>query len=146
MEFDMTKVVEEITMQARENQEEFIFDTIHPYCKNILQMKINKEELKQILLNGIQKQQPCEDCISRDDAIELIASVDETNGNEPVFSGKQVIKMLKGLPSVTPQPKTGHWEDCSNGWMCSNCYKDVSHWSDFCPHCGAKMEESEGEE
>lgn len=36
-------------------------------------------------------------------------------------------------------PKTGHWEDCSNGWMCSNCYKDVSHESDFCPHCGADM-------
>lgn len=41
------------------------------------------------------------------------------------------------------QTKTGHWEDCSNGWMCSNCYKDVSHESDFCPHCGAKMEEVE---
>ena len=51
------------------------------------------------------EQQPCEDCISRDDAIELIAGADETNRNEPVFSGKQVIKMLKGLPSVTPKTR-----------------------------------------
>ena len=58
MEFDISKVVETIVMQAKENQEEFIFETIQPYCENILQMKINKEELKQILLNSIQRQQP----------------------------------------------------------------------------------------
>lgn len=50
------------------------------------------------------------DYISRDDAIELIAGADETDGNEPVFSGKQVIKMLKGLPPVTPKAK---WIPCS---------------------------------
>ena len=55
MESDVTKMVEEIAMQAKENQEEFIFETIRPYCENVLQMKINKEELKQILLNGVQK-------------------------------------------------------------------------------------------
>ena len=54
-ESDVTKMVEEIAMQAKENQEEFIFETIRPYCENILQIKINKEELKQILLNGMQK-------------------------------------------------------------------------------------------
>lgn len=54
-EFDLTKMVEEISMQAKETQEEFIFETIQPYCENILQMKINKGELKRILLNGIQK-------------------------------------------------------------------------------------------
>lgn len=64
MEFDITKMVEGIAMQAKETQEEFIIETIHPYCEDILQIKINKEELKQILLNGIQKQQPYEDCRS----------------------------------------------------------------------------------
>lgn len=53
MKWDMTKVVEEIAMQAKENQEEFIFETIHPYCENILQMKINKEELNRIILRGV---------------------------------------------------------------------------------------------
>ncbi len=53
MKWDMTKVVEEIATQAKENQEEFIFETIHPYCENILQMKINKEELKRIILRGV---------------------------------------------------------------------------------------------
>lgn len=48
----------------------------------------------------------CEDAISREDAVEVIAGADETDGNEPVFSGKQVIKMLKGLPLVTPRNNT----------------------------------------
>lgn len=34
-----------------------------------------------------------------------------------------------------------HWEDCSNGWMCSNCQRDSSHDTRYCPHCGAKMDE-----
>ena len=57
-EFDLTKMVEEISMQAKENQEEFIFNTLLPYCENILQIKINKEKLKQILLNGVKKTNP----------------------------------------------------------------------------------------
>ena len=48
------------------------------------------------------EQQPCEDCISRNDIIELIAGADETNGNEPVFSGKQVIKMLLEQTELNP--------------------------------------------
>lgn len=55
--FNATKLVEEIVMQVEEKEEEFIFETIRPYCENILQIKINKEELKQILLNGMQKTQ-----------------------------------------------------------------------------------------
>lgn len=61
MELDITKIVEEIAMKAKENQEEFIFESIYPYCEDVLQIKVNKEELKQILLNGMQKQQPCEE-------------------------------------------------------------------------------------
>lgn len=34
-----------------------------------------------------------------------------------------------------------HWEDCSNGWMCSNCYRDSTYDTKYCPHCGAKMDE-----
>lgn len=33
-----------------------------------------------------------------------------------------------------------HWEDCSNGWMCSNCFRDSTYDTEYCPHCGAKMD------
>lgn len=66
MKFDITKITEEIIMQAKETQAEFIIETIQPYCENILQTIIDKEELKQILLNGIQKQQTYKKQIIKD--------------------------------------------------------------------------------
>lgn len=53
MKWDMTKVVEEIVTQCKETEEEFVFETIRPYCENILQLKINKEELNRIILRGV---------------------------------------------------------------------------------------------
>ena len=116
MEFDITKMVEEIAMQAKENQEEFVFETIQPYCENILQMKINKEELKQILLNGIKKQQTSEDCISRealDDAISELTYWHFENDrlmtggggtkSETVYKVDDVTRLTHILSPVTPQ-------------------------------------------
>ena len=148
---EVKEIVEEMTMQAIENQEEFIFETIRPYCENVLQIKINKEGLKQILLNNVQKQQPCEDAISREEAIR-VAEQGQIQGYEWQF------KKLCNLPSVTPQRKTGKWiilDECANeGVYCSECHKKVfklefsptMKWQNFeyCPNCGAKME-SEGE-
>lgn len=42
------------------------------------------------------------DLISRQDAIEAIASRDETNGNVKVFTGRQVNEILSDLPSARP--------------------------------------------
>ena len=38
------------------------------------------------------------------------------------------------------EPKTGHWIDSSNGWMCSECNRDNTFDTDYCLHCKAKME------
>jgi len=162
MEFDMTKVVEEITMQAIENQEGFIFETINPYCENVLRMKISKEELKQILLNGIQKQQPCDDCISRKALINELKlgyfNKDLQEGkNDPCVIDAMIdwaIRTSKRLPSVTPQPKMGHWilyhplqADDPGAYRCSVCgYGDWGldpEIDKFCFNCGARMTESE---
>ena len=48
-----------------------------------------------------------DDVISRLDAIEAIASRDETNGTVKVFTGRQVNEILASLP--TAEPKTGEW-------------------------------------
>lgn len=55
MEFDISKMVEEIAMQAKENQEEFIFQTIQPYCENIIEQRISKKELELALLQYFNK-------------------------------------------------------------------------------------------
>lgn len=150
---EVKEIVEEMTMQAIENQEEFIFETIRPYCEDVLQIKINKERLKQILLNNVQKQQPCEDAISREEAIR-VAEQGQIQGYEWQF------KKLCNLPSVTPQQNTGKWitqlskpkvskwiKYCYQNLSCSNCGyiaadTDIDEYK-YCPNCGAMMESEE---
>ena len=77
---------------------------------------------------------------------------------QPLFEmNKAICKRIKALPSVTAEPKAGHWEQYGNSWedkfKCSECGKEqpkilfreriIGHWSDYCPNCGAKMIESE---
>ncbi len=63
------------------------------------------------------------------------------------------IYIIKNLPPVTPQPKTGHWIDLPFSFECSECgiirAKETSGKYNFCPHCGARMiepQESEDKE
>ena len=48
------------------------------------------------------------------------------------------IRQVKALPSVQPERKTGRWIDDN----CSECGQYVFHGDvrNFCPNCGAKME------
>ena len=145
MDFDMSKIAEEIVMQAKENQDEFIIETIFPFCEDVLQIKIDKEKLKQILLNDIQKPQSCEDCISREDAIKQCGFG---------MTSLLIADNLRRLPPVTPRPK-GKWiqtkDDCDGvnfydfSFECSKCGKEQSFKSNYCPNCGAYMRESEEE-
>ena len=43
---------------------------------------------------------PIKDLISREAAIELVASADKTDGYKPVFTGRQITEMLSALPSA----------------------------------------------
>ena len=96
------------------------------------------------------EQQPCEDCISI-----LNRIMEYTYGmlTTEKFGLQHLIKsMIDDLPSVTPQPRTGHWIDIMVGDMqaqsCDQCktfyplaYTGGGHR--FCPNCGAKMEGEE---
>jgi hypothetical protein len=96
------------------------------------------------LYPSVNPQQPCEDCISRQEAINCATS------NEFRY---KIVKDIKTLPSVTPKEKTGHWMKISPAdiFECSKCGQNVMT-SDicaykFCHGCGAKMvepQESEG--
>lgn len=47
-------------------------------------------------------------------------------------------RVVSGIP--LEQEKVGHWEDSSNGWMCSECKTDHMIDTKYCPNCGARME------
>lgn len=79
-------------------------------------------------------QQPCDDCISRQAVLEITA---ETGALETQAR-------VKALPSATPKEKTGKWifdEILDRHYYCSECKSmGVDYW-DYCPECGAKMQE-----
>lgn len=56
-----------------------------------------------------------------------------------------LINYIEQLPPVTPQPKTGQWIerfDKSDKWYeCDQCHTDWGGAVNFCPNCGAKMQE-----
>lgn len=104
----------------------------------------------------------CKNCVSRES---VLMELDKYLCGVP-FDEKGIDEVIKDLPSVTPQPKTGRWvEETINEWtrkvFCSECgcrppfehvhvcngdvYSTggygVINKTKFCPNCGAKMEE-----
>lgn len=83
-------------------------------------------------------QKPCEDAISRQAVMEIC--------NEE-WDSDLIVERIGQLPSVAPQQKTGHWLKVSNGTLCSICRgyaiddDGLTIFTDYCPWCGAKMQE-----
>lgn len=91
------------------------------------------------------EQQPCEDCISRAEALHILEC------NKHVY-----VEDIEELPSVTPKPIIGRWLEviddtdssgCKKNWhyKCSICGNEDSGLGEYnyCPICGAEMAESE---
>lgn len=111
------------------------------------------------------EQQPCEDVISRQAAIDAIykkyiggkGAIKNAPINDLYADGlEEAVDAVWDMPSVTPKTKTGQWEyvqyDTPNigNWHCSRCRglyysTDKPRWK-YCPSCGARMEESEGKD
>ena len=97
-------------------------------------------------------QEPCEDAISRQTVLDAMRNNYRDGGRdidgdyvEGTYS-KKLYDVIISLPSVNPQPKTGHWKQISpqDIYECSKCGQNVMT-SDicayrFCQGCGAKME------
>ena len=107
--------------------------------------------LKDIFCIGCEykEQQPCEDCISRqalkDLGAECIAKRDENGNLIP-------LGCIDNLPSVSTE-KTGRWKRVSIDkyiqhamayYKCSECGGQTIGQTEYCPNCGAKMQEVEG--
>lgn len=103
---------------------------------------------------------PCEDAISREDAIKVLQ--DNCNHWETNIMLIAIAEdLLKELPSVTPTRKKGKWEKYGiprageQHYQCTNCknYVNFGMWGSYykrdfkyCPHCGAEMDERGREE
>lgn len=52
MEETINSIIYQVAMEFQETEEDFIFQNIRPYCENILEGKISKKELTELLLLG----------------------------------------------------------------------------------------------
>ncbi len=113
------------------------------------------EEYKLIL--ELLEQESCKDCISRAEALKVVDDMDIPE-DMSVFEIKSHIGVEIGtLPPVTSTQKKGKWEQYGDFWKekyrCSECKEEqpkilcgeqiIRLWSNYCPHCGAKMQEVE---
>lgn len=108
------------------------------------------------------EQEPCEDAISRSNALDAF-------GHGTTYTSEDLQRIIKALPSVNPQsyeeldfvqphkkigvslssqPKTGHWITTPQGERCSNCleeFRSLRNYS-YCPNCGCRMVEPQESE
>ncbi len=87
---------------------------------------------------------PCGDAISREDTLKAMIEKLGISGEKYLYPAEATLyKVVKNMPSVTPQPKIGKWIDVFDVFggyeCCSECGCMDSCDSDYCPNCGAKM-------
>ena len=103
-------------------------------------------EIKKIEPCGKDINVPATDAISRQAVLDgvdrYIYKSQSTGTQDDFYSFAELV--VKQLPSVTPQPKTGHWihrkmdNEC---WEeCSECHVERVYPTLYCPDCGTKME------
>lgn len=90
--------------------------------------------------------EPCEDCISRQAAIDFCNQIvaRDQDENDIVKAFGAMIFYLMGLPSVQPTQRTGKWihhgdYDAIECSLCGAAFPDELS-ANYCPNCGAKME------
>ena len=142
VEQDLT---EKISKQVTESHEEFIFETIRPYCENVVQMKISKRELERALLKYYGKKDLAVDAVSRKELLKIyedrfselqkLKHLKDNKGAEDRQMGvNYCINILKELPPVTPIRPKGHWiltdVEGNKVWHChcSECGKDPQNY------------------
>lgn len=125
---------------------------------HMLEPQYDTERVEEAVSMAIKalEQQPCEDCISRTEALKVIEEQKKGFYGVERYAIDECHSAVMKLPSVTPQPKTGHWEyvqydynpNIGNwNWNCSECNRIVhgaiKYAYMYCPNCGARMAESE---
>lgn len=96
--------------------------------------------------------EPSGDLISRQtvlDGIEELNAISFYEAQEDSMECYREIKqMIKQLTPVKQEPKEGHWNIIGHNCIkCNQCgfERDYYNQSNYCPHCGARMESEESD-
>lgn len=94
-------------------------------------------------------QEPCTNCISRLAVLDTISELNAISFYEAQEDSKEcyyeIRNAIKQLPPVTLAEKVGQWvrddDDYEYFWRCNKCNKRSDVGWEYCPNCGAKMQE-----
>lgn len=116
---DIEKITVDYATKVRETEEEFIFQTITPFCCNILLKRISKKELKDTLLRGEQmKWIPCSErmpkgtvlcCDDRGNMLVGLLCKDEAGYMAYGDDGQEMYNCVAWMP--LPEPYKGEEKD-----------------------------------
>ena len=116
---DIEKITVDYATKVRETEEEFIFQTITPFCFNILLKIISKKELKDTLLRGQQmKWIPCNErmpkgtvlcCDDRGNMLVGLLRKDEVGYMAYGDDGQEMYNCVAWMPLPEPY-KEGDYE------------------------------------
>ena len=116
------------------------------------------------MIDELLEQQPCEDCISRTEALSRIDAERKHLLDLNMDGAEHIIvhharRIIEDMPSVTPTRPHGEWNYVQydgnkniGNWHCSNCRQiciamhSMDDAFDFCPNCGADMREVQDED
>jgi len=146
---------------SREEAIEIINRENDPNDKKVWELFPEYREALDMAIQAL-SQEPCEDAVSREELLKAIETWDKFGCDAdtklvpykdhyiPYIHYDDVIKAIKGMPSVTPSRHKGqgHWKEPKNPYdidgtyycYCSECECDANEQTDFCPNCGAEME------
>lgn len=171
---EIVKVLEQepCDMTAEEYRQRMIQAFHNADCDELIAICVlpTEKEFEHLewLLKNHYKKEPCDDCISRQVALDTFGLSEKSRKYGGDHSGYDTIMLyevqdaLEALPSVQPKQKTGYFEWKSDGfpefgnWHCSECQLIVIYhvkkddkcgipWFNYCPNCGAKMEGGEND-
>jgi hypothetical protein len=124
----------------------------HELATQSISDKIKEKSRDDFIKLCMEEQEPCDDAISRQAALDKKELVELEDGQSFYCISPEDVETL---PPVTPQPKIGHWRHYEGMLICSKCgsefYDDIMEYCGddvpkCCPDCGAKMIEPQESE
>ena len=122
----------------------------HPYRDDLI------PKMKEALCIAIEemKAESCKDAISRKSVDALVDELARAISDERLRiprgrSTGEIMQDIIDLPSVIPRLKTGKWNVLGRDdlefdlYRCSECHAKITLKFNYCPCCGAKMEDPE---
>ena len=117
----------------------------YSYCQTCLECP------KASINNWDKEQEPCDDAISKSATLDAIIKRLGIKNETYLLEAERVIyQQILAMPPISPKPKMGQWEwvqyDSNpniGNWNCSECRCIGRSYFNYCPNCGAKMQEVE---